>query len=150
MLESACIIASKLRLLPEPFDLILREFGSGNGGGNGFSNGFGWGGFDGWRRRRRTKFGMMGILAICGAVGMWVVVGKELALETDAFFGGLGLLLFGLSVEGWRRGAKDWILGFCCCAFLVALVLNKEQLRTWFRSFGTLKKNGRRKRRRAF
>lgn len=147
MLESAYIIASRLRLLPEPLELMLREFGAGNGGGNGFWNGFGWGGFDGWKRRRRIKLGMVGILVICGVVGLWFVVGKELVLDADAFLGGLGLLLFGLSVEGWRRGAKDWILGFCCCAFLVGLVLKKDDFRTWVGSFRTLKKDGRRKRR---
>ncbi|KAI3448647.1 hypothetical protein Pfo_005312 [Paulownia fortunei] len=145
MLESACIIASKLRLLPEPLELILREFGAGNGGGNRFWNGFGWVGFDGWKRRGRTK--IVGILVICVVLGLWLVVGKELVLDADAFLGGLGLLLFGLSVEGWRRGAKDWILGFCCCAFLVGLVLKKDDLQTWVRCFRTLKKNGRRKRR---
>ncbi|KAH6809948.1 hypothetical protein C2S51_027731 [Perilla frutescens var. frutescens] len=36
-----------------------------------------------------------------------------------------GLMLFGLSAKVWRRGAKDWVLGFCCCAFLVALVSTK-------------------------
>ncbi|KAK4424675.1 hypothetical protein Salat_1661100 [Sesamum alatum] len=135
MLESACVIASKLRILPEPFELLLREFGAGNGGGNGFWNGFGRGGFDGWRRRRRTKLGMMITVVVCGVVGLWLVMGKELVLDAEAILGGLGLLLFGLSVEGWRRGAKDWILGFCCCAFLVGLVLKKEDFRTWVRCF---------------
>ncbi|KAK6118576.1 hypothetical protein DH2020_047689 [Rehmannia glutinosa] len=147
ILESAYIIASKLRVLPEPLELVLREFGAGNGGGNGFWNGFGWGGFDGWKRRRRAKFGMVGFLVICGVLGLWLVVGKELVLEGDVLFGGLGLLLFGLSVEGWRRGARDWILGFCCCAFLVGLVMKKEDFRTWVRCFRTTRKNVRGKRR---
>ncbi|KAL6513259.1 hypothetical protein OROGR_020745 [Orobanche gracilis] len=145
--ESACIIASKLGFLPEPLGLILRDIGSGNGGGNGFWNGFGRGGFDGWKRRRRTKFGMIGVLVICGVLFMWLVAGKELVLDGDALFGGLGLILFGVSAEGWRRGAKDWILGFCCCAFLVGLVLKKEGLRTWVGCFGTTKKKNSRKRR---
>ncbi|KAL7126390.1 hypothetical protein ABFS83_14G183400 [Erythranthe nasuta] len=151
ILDSAFIIATKLRLLPEPLELILREFGSGNGGGNWVSNRFGWGGFDGWRRRRRkTKLGIIGILVIFGAVGLWFLVGKELALDGDALFGGLGLLLFGFSAEGWRRGVKDWILGFCCCAFLMGFALKKDELQKWGRYFGTLIKKGRRRKRRAF
>ncbi|GFQ07169.1 hypothetical protein PHJA_002861000 [Phtheirospermum japonicum] len=103
MFETACIIASKLGFVPEPLGLMLGEFGADNRGGNGFWNGFGWNGFDGWKRRRSAKLGMVGILAICGVVGMWLV------LDADALFGGLGLIMF---------GAKDCILGFCCCAFL--------------------------------
>ncbi|KAL7083938.1 hypothetical protein ACP275_14G193200 [Erythranthe tilingii] len=150
ILDSAFIIATKLRLLPEPLELLLREFGSGNGGGNWVPNRFGWGGFDGWRRRRRrkTKLGIIGFFVIFGAVGLWFLVGKELALDGDALFGGLGLLLFGFSVEGWRRGVKDWILGFCCCAFLMGFAFKKDELQKWGRYFETLIKKGRRRRRR--
>lgn len=90
------------------------------------------------------RFGLVGILVILGAVGLWWIVGKELALDSDAFFGGLGLALFGLSVEGWRRGAKDWILGFCCCAVMVALVSTKADFPAW------LKKGRRRRKGRGF
>lgn len=145
MVQSAYIIASRLGILPEPLESLLREFGGGNGGRNGFWKGFGWGGFDGGKRRRRIKLGIVGILVICGIVGLWFVMGKELVLDGDALLGGLGLVLFGLSAEGWRRGAKDWILGFCCCAFLVGLVLKKDDFQTWVRS--SLNKGGRRKRR---
>ncbi|GFQ08280.1 hypothetical protein PHJA_002972000, partial [Phtheirospermum japonicum] len=147
MFETACIIASKLGFVPEPLGLMLREFGAGNGnrGGNGFWNGFGfgWNGFDGWKRRRRSaKLGMVGILAICGVLGMWLV----LDADADALFGGLGLIMF--AVSGWGRGAnKDWILGFCCCAFLVGLVSKKEEFLAWAGCFRTTKKNIRRKRR---
>ncbi|KAH6826405.1 hypothetical protein C2S53_013058 [Perilla frutescens var. hirtella] len=149
MLESAYMVASHLRILPEPVELILREFGAGNGGGrNGFWSGFGWGGSGGWRRRRKSMIlGMVGILVIMGAVGLWWIVGKELVLDSDACLGGLGLVLFGLSAEVWRRGAKDWVLGFCCCAFLVALVSTKGDFRALLRTFGSFKKGrGRRKR----
>ncbi|KAF8394118.1 hypothetical protein HHK36_020323 [Tetracentron sinense] len=37
-LESISFIASSLNILPEPFDLVVREFCGGNGGGFGFSN----------------------------------------------------------------------------------------------------------------
>lgn len=146
MLESAYIIASHLRILPEPVDSILREFGAGNGGRNGFWSGFGRGGSDGWRRRRKTRLGLVGILVILGAVGLWWIVGKELALDSDAFFGGLGLVLLGLSVEGWRRGARDWILGFCCCAALVGLVSTKADFPVWLKNLGSLKKVPKRRR----
>ncbi|KAL8553773.1 hypothetical protein ACS0TY_002165 [Phlomoides rotata] len=144
MAQSAYIIASRLGILPEPLESLLREFGGGNGGRNGFWDGFGWGGFGGGKRRRGMKLGIVGILVICGVVGLWLVMGKELVLDGDAVLGGLGLVLFGLSAEGWRRGAKDWILGFCCCAFLVGLVLKKDDFQTWVRS---LNRGGRRKRR---
>ncbi|GFP88044.1 hypothetical protein PHJA_000948100, partial [Phtheirospermum japonicum] len=90
----------KTRVCTEPLGLMLREFGAGNGnrGGNGFWNGFGfgWNGFDGWKRRRRSaKLGMVGILAICGVLGMWLV----LDADADALFGGLGLIMF--AVSGW-------------------------------------------------
>ncbi|KAL1549617.1 hypothetical protein AAHA92_17697 [Salvia divinorum] len=150
MLESAYIIASHLRILPEPVDSILREFGAGNGGRNGFWSGFGRGGSDGWRRRRKTRLVWVGILVILGAVGLWWIVGKELALDSDAFFGGLGLVLFGISVEGWRRGARDWILGFCCCAFLVGLVSTKADFPVWLKNIESLKKGPKRKKGRAF
>ncbi|KAL3619154.1 hypothetical protein CASFOL_036724 [Castilleja foliolosa] len=152
ILKSACIIASKLGFVPEPLSFMLREFGSGNRGGNGSWNGFGWNGFDGWKRRRNAKLGMVGILVIFGLLGMWLVVGKELELDAEAVFGGLGLILFGVSVEGWRRGAKDWILGFCCCAFLVGFVLKKDEFPAWVRWFGIRKKNilSLRRKRRAF
>ncbi|CAA0815584.1 Unknown protein [Striga hermonthica] len=152
VLESACVIASKLGFLPEPLGLLLRQCvgGGGNdGGGNGFWNGFGRGWSDGWRRRRKGKLGMVGILVICGLVGAWFVLGKELVLDVDAVIGGLGLILFAFSAGAWRTGGnKDWILGFCCCAFLVGLVSRKDNFRTRVvRYIGTAKKNLRRKRR---
>ncbi|KAL2468599.1 hypothetical protein Fot_50734 [Forsythia ovata] len=148
VLESACIIASNLGLLPEPLELLLREFGGGNRGGNGGGfgswNGFGWGAFDGSKKRRKSKLGILGILVILG-VGLWLVLGKELVIDGDVFLGGLGLLLFGLSMNGWRRGAGDWILGFCCCAVLVGFLCKKENLEGWVRYFRTMKLNRRRK-----
>ncbi|KAH6809334.1 hypothetical protein C2S51_027117 [Perilla frutescens var. frutescens] len=62
-----------------------------------------------------------------------------------------GLVLFGLSAEVWRTGAKDWVLGFCCCAFLVALVSIKGDFRALLRTFGSFKKErGRRKKKPIF
>ncbi|KAL2481871.1 Uncharacterized protein Adt_34837 [Abeliophyllum distichum] len=74
VLESACIIASNIGLLPEPLELLLRELGGGNRGGNGGGfgswNGFGWGVFNGSKKRRKSKLGILGILVILG-VGLW-------------------------------------------------------------------------------
>lgn len=149
MLESAYIVASHLRILPEPVMLLLREFGAGNGGRNGFWGGFGRGGSDGWRGRgrRRARFGFVGILAILGAAGVWWIARKEMVPDSDALLGGLGLVLFGLSAEAWRRGARDWILGFCCCAVMVGLVSTKGDSGELMRSFGSLKKGLMRRRR---
>ncbi|THF98738.1 hypothetical protein TEA_017810 [Camellia sinensis var. sinensis] len=95
-------MASHLNILPQPLALAIREFGGGNGGGDGFWKAFGWGGFDGWRRKRQKKLGLFGFVIACG-----------------------------LSVNGWRRGVKDWILGFCFCAVLVGFGLRREILQRW-------------------
>ncbi|MCD9645179.1 hypothetical protein HAX54_033901 [Datura stramonium] len=101
MLESAYFIASKLKILPEPLDAILREFGGGNGGGGGFSfgSGHGWGGFDGWRGRRRKKinWGFWVVFFAILGVGLWLILWKR--LEIDVFLGVLGLTLFGFSIN---------------------------------------------------
>ncbi|XP_051144140.1 uncharacterized protein LOC127260451 [Andrographis paniculata] len=146
IIGSACIIASKLRLFPEPVELILREFGGGNGGRNGIWNRFGGGGYgSNGGNSRRMKFKILGILVISVvAVGFWSVIGKELGFDADAFLGGLGLFLLGLSVGVWKSGARDWILGFCCCA-VVMLASKRDKFRKLFGSFVRVKKNSRRK-----
>ncbi|XP_022862359.1 uncharacterized protein LOC111382573 [Olea europaea var. sylvestris] len=147
VLESACIIASKIGILPEPLELLLRELGGGNRGGNGGGfgswNGFGWGAYDGSKKRRKSKLGILVILVILG-VGIWLVSGKELVID-DVSLGGLGLVLFGLSMDGWRRGTKDWILGFCCCAVLMSFLCKKENIEGCVRYFRTMKLNRKRK-----
>ncbi|CAI9102255.1 OLC1v1000496C1 [Oldenlandia corymbosa var. corymbosa] len=130
LVESAFYIASKLQILPAPVDFFIQEFGIGGGGGggnrggfSGFRKGFGWGGFDGWWRSRRSKrkLNFLAVLLVSG-IGLWFVLGKRLNAG-DAFLGGFGgLVLLGLSIHGWRRGVKDWIVGFCCCAFLYTVV----------------------------
>nr|XP_016466464.1 PREDICTED: uncharacterized protein LOC107789203 [Nicotiana tabacum] len=139
MLESAYFIASKLNILPEPLDSIIREFGGGNGGGFRFWSGHG---FDGWRRRKKINWGFWVFLVICG-VGWWLILAKE--LEIDVFWGGLSLTLFGFSVNVWKRRVSDWALGFCCCAALLGFLLREDlQKRVGF--FGTMKIARRRKR----
>lgn len=147
MLQSAYFIASTLKILPEPLDFILREFGGGNGGGgDGFS--FGSGDFDGWRRRRSRKkvnWGFGVVFFVVLGVGLWLILWKR--LEIDVFWGVLGLTLFGFSVNVWKRGVLDWALGFCCCAALVGLLL-KDDLQKWVSFIGTVKIERRRRRKR--
>ncbi|XP_027162349.1 uncharacterized protein LOC113762914 [Coffea eugenioides] len=155
VIESAYLIASRLKILPEPLDYLIREFGIGgaNGGGGfrAFWKGSGWGGFDGWGRgrgrRKKRSLEFLAILVISG-IGFWLVLGKQ--LDADLFLGFLGLVLFGLSVDGWRNGIKDWALGFCCCAFLVGLVLRREDFPGGAKSFGTMILSKRRRKGRVF
>ncbi|KAK3033147.1 hypothetical protein RJ639_036331 [Escallonia herrerae] len=148
ILDLAYAIASNLNVIPEPLDSMIREFTGGNGGGGGlgFWKGFGWGGFDG-RRRRKWKLGFLGFVVVCG-LGMWFILGKE--LEANMLIGFLGLALFLILVDGWKRQFVDWISGFCSCAVLVGLLLLRgEDLLRWvkgYRGFGSVR---RRKSRRA-
>uniref|UniRef100_A0A5B7BDG4 Transmembrane protein n=1 Tax=Davidia involucrata TaxID=16924 RepID=A0A5B7BDG4_DAVIN len=145
ILETVDFVASNLHILPEPLGLVIREFGGGNGGGLRFWKGFGWGGFDGRRRKRNINLGLLGLLMVCG-LGLYLILGKE--LDIDVFLGGLGLSLFGVSINGWKRGFKDWILGFCCCAVLVGVVLKREDLQKLAKGWRAMKIVSRRKRRR--
>lgn len=159
IVQSAYYIASKLKILPEPLDLLIQEFGVGGGNRGGFfgsRKGSGWGGFDGWgRRRNKRNLGFLGILVVSG-LGLWFILGKR--SDSVLFSGSFGLVLLGLSMEGWRRGLKDWALGFCCCAFLVSLALKKEDFQKlvgsvlkmkdsqkWAKSFAAMQCGRRRK-----
>lgn len=134
ILQSVYFIASKLNILPEPLNLLIREFGGGNGGGNGgglgFTKDFGWGGFDG--RRRNRKLGVLGFV-IVSSLSLWLLLGKE--LDVDVFIGFLVLGLIGFSAIVWKRNVKDWIIGFCSCAFLVVLGQRRENLKNWVKGF---------------
>ncbi|KAF8394117.1 hypothetical protein HHK36_020322 [Tetracentron sinense] len=80
-LESISFIASSLNILPEPFDLVVREFCGGNGGGFGFLNSCGGEGFEGWSRRRR-KLVFFGFLVVC-AFCLLVISWKEFDMGWD-------------------------------------------------------------------
>ena len=125
------VIASSLKILPEPLNLVVSELcaGNGNGGGLGFRKGFGGGGggFDGWRgRKRRSGLTLFGLVMVFGFA---VLIGRELG--TEYFWGVLGVSLFGFSIGGWKRGFKDWVLGFCCCAVLMGLGLRNQEVLKW-------------------
>ncbi|KAK1360931.1 hypothetical protein POM88_045405 [Heracleum sosnowskyi] len=127
MLQSAYLIASKLNIIPEPLHLVLKEFGSGNGGGLGFNNkDFGWGGFDG--RRRNKKFGFLGFLIVLG-MWVWFVFGKQVSV--DVFLGFFVLCLVGVCAIWGKIDVQDWFLGVCSCAVFVVLGMRRERLRNW-------------------
>ncbi|GAB4835841.1 hypothetical protein Ancab_000757 [Ancistrocladus abbreviatus] len=130
ILQSIAFIASRLKILPEPLDFVIREFGGGNGGKTGFKNAFGGGGFDGWKRRRAGKFGFWVFLAFSGLV-LWVVVERE--EEEDLFWVLLAysaVVLFCM-LKGWKGEIKGWALGFCSGACLVGLGLKSEIVGKW-------------------
>lgn len=134
ILESIPIIASNLKILPQPLDQVIGEFGGGgDGGGIGFLKGFGGGGgFDGWRRRRRGK-NNLGFLVVCGLA---LYFGIELKSEVFWWVLGLGFGLFGVVfVKGWKRGVKDWVLGLCWFGVLVGLGLRREEMQKWVERF---------------
>ncbi|XP_059652505.1 uncharacterized protein LOC132299730 [Cornus florida] len=146
ILELVGFVASNLNILPEPLGLVIREFGGGNGGGLGFPKGFGGGGFDGWRGKRKKNLGFLGFLMVFG-LGLWLLLGKE--MDKDVFWGGSGLALFGVLITAWKRGAKDWILGFCFGAVLMGVGLKREELQKWAKGCRAMEIVRRRKRRRA-
>ncbi|KAK7837636.1 hypothetical protein CFP56_021047 [Quercus suber] len=67
-------MASKLKILPQPLDLVIAEIGGGDGNGGGFWfwKVFGGGGFDGWRRRRKRNRNL-GFLAYANQIPVLLV-----------------------------------------------------------------------------
>ncbi|XP_010105836.2 uncharacterized protein LOC21386013 [Morus notabilis] len=133
------VVASSLKILPQPLDLVLEEIGGGDGtaggcGGLGFWKGFGWGGFDGWRKRRRKRnLWLYGFIAICG---LGLLFGRE--IESNAFWWGLGLGPFGVAlIQWWEKtgGVQAWVLGLCLWSFLVGLTFRREELQKWLARF---------------
>ncbi|XP_062084715.1 uncharacterized protein LOC133790895 [Humulus lupulus] len=133
ILNLMAVIASNLKILPQPLYLVLEEFAGGNGsggdGGAGFWRGFGWGGFDGWRRKRKKKLWMYGFLLICG---LGFVFGRE--IESNVVWWGMGLGPLGVAlIQFWEKngGIQGWVLGFCLWSFLVGLTFRREELQKW-------------------
>ncbi|VFQ88711.1 unnamed protein product [Cuscuta campestris] len=139
LLESAYLVASWLKILPEPLDLLIREFCGGDGGRGFFSRGRGGG--DGSGGKRKWDWIVLGVLVVIG----FAVLSLALWREVDLGIAVLGLILFFLSVSVWRRRVLDWVLGFCCCA-LGGFVFN-EDLQRGFKFPETMKTGKRRKRR---
>ncbi|XP_021898941.1 uncharacterized protein LOC110815447 [Carica papaya] len=125
ILELVSFLVSNSKILPRPLDLVLSEFGGGDGGGLGFLKGFGGGGgFDGWRRKRKKR--MLGIWVSFGLCILCFVLGMELSGRS---LGVLGLCLIGANfIKGWKLGFKDWVFGFCCFGAVVSLGFKREHL----------------------
>ncbi|PIA30837.1 hypothetical protein AQUCO_05400141v1 [Aquilegia coerulea] len=138
-LECAFLIASSLKIIPEPVSSIIKQgFEGGNGGGGGFGNfwngfrgGDGW--FDGWRGGRKRKFGILGLLALILVSVFFVVLmlGKEFKGFGELGLGILGLLFLVVLERDWKRGIKGWTFGFCSCALMVVLGFKREDLQKW-------------------
>ena len=135
ILQLITTMASKLKILPQPLDLVIAEIGGGDGNGGGFWfwKVFGGGGFDGWRRRRKRNRNLLilGFLVICG-LG-FLLFGKELQLQSNVLSKVLGFGLIGAVLIQWceNRGAKDWIFGFCVGGVLMGLGLRMEEMQKW-------------------
>ncbi|EPS71192.1 hypothetical protein M569_03568, partial [Genlisea aurea] len=117
--KSACTIASKLKLLPEPLDLLLREFGGGDGGGKGWFCG-GGGESDGGRQ----KLGVVVVGLAALSIALFLLF-FDVQLDFDGL---LGWFLLGVSARSWRKGCLDWLLGFFCCGFLVRWLMRKKEV----------------------
>ena len=140
MLNLMGLIASNLKILPEPLGLVLEEFGGGDGsggrgggGGLGFWKGFGWGGFDGWKRKRKRKLWLYGFLMICG---LGFLFGRE--IESNVVWWGLGFGPLGVAlIQFWEKngGIQAWVLGFCLWSFLVGLTFRRAELQKWVGRF---------------
>ncbi|KAM5561303.1 hypothetical protein ABKV19_022082 [Rosa sericea] len=130
LLRLVPIIASNLKLLPQPLDLVLEEIGGGDGGGGGlgFWKGFGGGGFDGFRRKRKRKllllFLFYGILVTCG---MGLLFGRD--LESNVLWCGLGFGAIGVGLVHWWE--KRCLFGFFVCGVLVGSGFKRKELVNW-------------------
>ncbi|KAL4351318.1 hypothetical protein GQ457_06G023850 [Hibiscus cannabinus] len=126
-LELISILASHLKILPPPLDLVLRHLVAADGEGLEYFNGFDGGRFYPWKRRRVSKIVrnlFLGFLVIVGSCIVCLLLGKE--LRSDIIFGILGLIFFVFAlIKEWRRRFKDCIFGFVCVGFLLGLGLRE-------------------------
>ncbi|GAB2228942.1 hypothetical protein Droror1_Dr00023076 [Drosera rotundifolia] len=123
IIKSIAILASNLKIVPAPFDLIIKEIaGDGNGGGS-FGSWFGGGGGSG-RGKRGLGFWILIIAASISAI--WVGLKRgELKWVGVGF---VGIVIWGLIGGRWRSGVVHWGLGFCCG---VSVGLNRGELVKW-------------------
>ena len=134
ILNSIAHIASTVKILPEPWDSLIRElcvFGGGSGGKFGFRKSFGGGDGNG-RNRKKGKLGFLVVLLISSSLALWVVLEKEIGKENELFVWVLLILISAFVVyclvKRWRREIKDWVLGFSCgAAMMMGLGLRNNQ-----------------------
>lgn len=124
------IMASKIKILPQPLDLVVEEIGlvDGNGGAAWFWKLFG-GGFNGRRSKKKRNSMLLVFFVICGLA---FLLGKELERNLLCGFSVLGLL--GVLWIQWlgNRKTKDWVLGFCLGGVLVGMgLLRRGGMRKW-------------------
>lgn len=119
VLQLVSILASNLKILPQPFDLFIEEFNGGDGGGPGFWKGFGGGGFSWWKRRRKGNLGFLVSLVILGSLFLYSGRG----FRSDIFVGLFGIIL----IKGFKKNVQNWIFGLCCFGALMSLRLRREE-----------------------
>ncbi|KAK9691872.1 hypothetical protein RND81_09G225700 [Saponaria officinalis] len=124
--DAITAVVSNLKILPEPFDSLVREFfwvssGGGNGGKFRYKLGFGGDGGGNWGRNNKAKkLGFWVILGISIGLSMWVVLEKERGIDLC----GVWVLCVSAFVVGdcfWRREVRNWGLGFFCGVVLMGL-----------------------------
>ncbi|KAE8734017.1 Detected protein of unknown function [Hibiscus syriacus] len=122
-LELISTLASNLKVLPPPLDLVLQHLVAAGGEGLGFLNGFKGGRFYQWQRRRVRRINggkILGSLVILGSCMVCLLLGKD--VRSDLLFGILGFICFVLAlIKEWGRGFKDWVFGFVCVGILLGL-----------------------------
>ncbi|OWM85375.1 uncharacterized protein LOC116209986 [Punica granatum] len=139
VLESIPVVASSLKILPQPLDVIVGELiggGDGNRGGWGFRRSFGSDGwFDGWRRRGTTR--KLGFWWVIPVFGLGLVLGREVGSDLILMYCvlGLGLFSFALVELRSRKAIRDGILGLCCFGILAIFGLRAEAMKNWVRDF---------------
>ncbi|XP_068341528.1 uncharacterized protein [Pyrus communis] len=126
LLQLMPAIVSNFKILPEPLDLVVEEFcsGDGSGGGLGIWKGFGGGG-DGFGRKGKRKslllFLLYGVLVICG---LGLLFGGD--VESNVVFCGLGFGLSGVAMVQWWD--KIGIFAIFFGGVLVGLGFQREEL----------------------
>ncbi|XVF31310.1 hypothetical protein REPUB_Repub16aG0134800 [Reevesia pubescens] len=137
MLEMISILASNLKILPQPLDLVVQNLVAGDGEGLRFLNGFKGAAFDALRRptttrRRINGKKILGFLAFLGSFILCLLFAKE--LNSYLLFGVLGFLFFVVAlIKEWKRGFKDWIFGFCFVGILVGFGLRGNEAMKWIK-----------------
>ncbi|CAL1377133.1 unnamed protein product [Linum trigynum] len=125
-------MASNLSLLPEPLSLILAELstsGCGGGGGSRSWKGFGGGSGEGWGRRKRGKGNFVILLGLLLASGVAILLFSSGKADKDLIIGVLAsALISAVLLEGFGRGARDCLLGFCIFGVGVTLGSRRDDL----------------------